>query len=143
MIDYNEIRKDFYRFRNGILAERLQRSLPFKTVYGLILPQIIEIAEKYPQDLDFAMLLWKEKKSREDRLLAILLIPVEKIGLKESLYLTDSLETKEEAEILAFKLLRNLPFSKNLYLELKKVSKSQNPIKEYCTQMLGRNLNQV
>ena len=72
-----DIKKDFYRYRNGIVAESLRKLYdPDVLIFGLTVPQLMEIARKYPKDLKLGLQLWKDKKTRESRLLALYLIPV-------------------------------------------------------------------
>ena len=113
-----EIRKDFYSFRNGLIADTLRKSgLPHKYIFGLQLPQLSKIARKHPKNLDLAYDLWEDRESRESRLLATYIFPPEKLKKEEAEELIKDLRSREEAEILSFRLLRHLPYAKELAIE--------------------------
>lgn len=135
------IRKDFYRFRNGIIADSLrQYGSPYKTIFGLLIPQINSIAVNYPKSNELASYLWERKESREDRLLASCLFPAEHIDEKRALELISEVNTIEEADFLNFKLLRFLPFLPNLYKKLCK-DKETSQIRDYIITLLEKDLN--
>lgn len=136
----HQILKDLYRYRNGALADTLRTSgLPFKKIFGLILPQLSEIAKQYPQEIDLAISLWREQDCREFRLLAFYLMPhsVEQ-GIIEEMIL--DLKSKEEAELLPFRLLRHLPYTNDLRVDMEANILEGNFLHEYFLKMFRRNL---
>ena len=136
------LRKEFFRYRNGIIAEALiKQGNPFPMIYGLMLPQIAEISLKFPANLDFSKFLWEKKESREARLLAIYLIPAETVKKSFIIEMINGIITKEEAEIISFKLLKRLPYAKQLYTELQKAEENKSEIIEYALYMFGKNLS--
>lgn len=111
-----EIKKDFYIYRNGILAENLKTLYPPGTlIFGLNVPQFMELAKKYPKDKELAFHLWKDKSSRESRLFALYVYPPKEMKLEEANSMINDVRSIEEAEFLAFRLLRHVEFAKELY----------------------------
>ncbi len=103
-MEHKEIKQRFFAFRNGMLADNLRRqcALPHKTIFGLLLPQLKEIAAECGKDDDLAARLWEED-CRESRLLAIL------ISTANPLAKVTQLRSAEEADILCHTHLRHLP----------------------------------
>lgn len=110
------IRKAFYALRNGMIADTLRKGgLEQKYIFGLQLPQIKEIAERFrPSSLqeqaDLARTLWADHDCREARLAACHLMPPSLMSHQEAGEWAAGVTTREEADILAFRLLRYLPF---------------------------------
>lgn len=135
-----EIKKDFFRYRNGIVAEALRKLYPInKMIFGLTVPQLIEIAKKYPKDIDLGLKLWRDKNNRESRLLSLYLIHPEELDRETVLEMINDVESTEDAEFLAFKILRKLPFAEEFYNEISSASFSQYPA--YCMKMFRKNLD--
>lgn len=139
----NEIKKDFYSLRNGIVAESLKKIYPEgKIIYGLNVPQLMNLTQKYPKDLSLGLNLWKDKKCRESRLLSLYLIPPSLLGKEMAKEMILDVESTEEADFLAFKLLRNLPYAKELYDEIINADITA-PLSSYCVKMFKKNLDSV
>lgn len=138
-----EIKRDFYSHRNGIVADALRKLYPPNTViFGLNVPQFIEIASKYPKDLDLGLSLWREKNLRESRLLALYLLPVAEISPEIAKELFRDVHSTEEAEFLAFRILRNLPFAKDLFLDLSGDT-DLTDLQSFTLSMFKRNLDSL
>lgn len=134
------IKKDFYSFRNGIVASSLKCLYPKgKLIYGLTLPQIKEIKNKYPKDYNLAKTLWEGNQSREDRILSVFLFPIQDIDKDVAVQLIKEVETNEEAELLPFVLLKKLPYAKELLEELE-AEEGFSPQSTYCLEMWKKNL---
>lgn len=138
------IRKDFYAFRNGIVADALKELYPKDTlIFGLTVPQFLEIAKKYPKNKQLASLLWNTKNIREMRLLSLYLFPIEEISKPEACELIKDVQSTEEAEFLSFRVLRHLSFAPELVNDFQNASNSHSsPLSNYCIEMLEKNLNQ-
>lgn len=108
-MEHKEIKQRFFAFRNGMLADNLRRqcALPHKTIFGLLLPQIKEIAAECGKNEAMAARLWEED-CRESRLLAIL------ISTENPLAKITQLRSSEEADILCHTHLRHLPNAADL-----------------------------
>ncbi len=111
MVSLQDIKKSFYTFRNGIIADTLRKAgMPYKVIFGLQIPQIAAIARELQPSMELADALWEDKEVRESRILATYLYPREEVTEKKALELLLSVITPEEGDMLAFRLLKHLPF---------------------------------
>lgn len=137
---FGEIKKDFFRYRNGIIADSLKNMYPSgKQIFGLTAPQLKEISKKYPKDQVLGMMLWNDRKVRESRMLALYLLSPTDISFLSAKEMIEDVQSKEEAEFLAFKILRNLPYAEDLLIFESKIA-HKDPNIVYCVEMLRRNL---
>ena len=80
-----EIKHLFFTYRNGAVADTLRRyGMPYKIIFGLDIPRIAEIARGLQPSEDYCMRLASE------------------------------VITQEEADMLAFRLLKRMPFANAL-----------------------------
>lgn len=108
-------------YRNGIVADTLRAAgMPYKVIFGLQLPQLSQIAQRYAPNSPLAHVLWADTRCREARLLACYLFDSDAIEIEEAQQLCETVITQEEADILAFRLLRRLPFRAVLHTHLTK-----------------------
>lgn len=115
-----DIKHKFFTYRNGAMADSLRRyGMPHKVIFGLNVPQIADIARGIDASEDLADKLWADSEVRESRLLACYLFSPEQTSFKKALRLAMEVRTQEEADMLTFRLLKRLPFSKELLTELK------------------------
>lgn len=115
-----EIKQRFYAMRNGIVADALRKGgIPHKIIFGLQVPQLAEIARDLGPNLELAQALWGDAEVRESRLLACYLFPVEEIDAETALALATQVSTPEESNMLAFRLLKRLPFAGELLERMK------------------------
>lgn len=106
-----EIKHKFFAYRNGVVADVLRRSgMPYKMIFGVDIPTITSISKKIGYDASLAEQLWADKEIRESRLLAIYLFDPAAISRQRVLDLCNDVQTREEADILQFRLLRHLPY---------------------------------
>ena len=131
------IKKQFFAFRNGIIADALRRQSPYKIIFGLQIPQIAEIARSLNPDMDLASALWDDKEVRESRLLATYLFPTELIDMDKALSLAAEANTVEEKDMLAFRLFKRLPFATALLEEMK----SHQEISDYMRKTFSNHLS--
>ena len=107
-----EIHQRFFGFRNGIVAKAFHDSgHAYKRVFGLQLPQLAAIAKEIEFNNELARNLWAEKDCREARLLACYLFDPSSLSEEDAINMTQDIQTREEADILAWRLLRRLPYS--------------------------------
>lgn len=136
-----EIRKAFFAMRNGVIADTLRKGgLEQKYIFGLQLPQIKEIANQYRPESDeecaiLARELWSDRGCRESRLLACHIMPAIQMQEQEAKEWSSDVASREEADILAFRLLRYLPFAATLS---EKLSSSDNPLQKYAATAIQR-----
>lgn len=103
-------------YRNGIVADTLRTAgmQCYNVIFGLNVPQLAQIAGTVGKNKALANSLWADKKVRESRLLAAYVFPTEEVSEQEALTLMADCQTQEEADMLAFRLLRYLPSLPNL-----------------------------
>lgn len=136
-----QIRKDFYAMRNGIIADTLRKGgLEQKYIFGLQLPQIKEIADRYRPDIpedaaQVARTLWSDRDCREARLLSCHMMPPTLMEEQEANEWAISVATREEADILAFRLLRYLPYASKLAETL---GSDEDSLKRYTASAIRR-----
>lgn len=111
MVSLQDIKKSFYTFRNGIIADTLRKAgMPYKVIFGLQIPQIAAIAREQQPSIELADTLWEDMDVRESRILATYLYPREEVTEEKALELLRTVVTPEESDMLAFRLLKHLPF---------------------------------
>lgn len=125
-ITAREIRKEFFAYRNGIIADKLRHAGdPHSMIMGCLLVDVTAIAQRTREALrDDARLqalaqeLWADTNSRECRLAAPMLYPASLMSLEAAMQWCQSVETVEIADNLCHKLLRNLPEADTLFRQL-------------------------
>lgn len=102
-----KIKQRFFTFRNGLLADMLRRQgvSPHRTIFGLNVIQLREIAAETGCNPGLAEELWADTSVRESRLLA----PMIAEPTAESLGWLDQVQSAEEADLLCHSLLRRCP----------------------------------
>ncbi len=135
------IRKEFYALRNGMIADTLRKGgLEQKYIFGLQLPQIKGIAEKFrlqenEEAATIARNLWGDRECREARLLACHLMPAALMADEEAMEWAEDVATREEADILAFRLLRYHPSAAKIANALEA---EEDPLKKYTATAIKR-----
>lgn len=120
MNEMQNIKKLFYTYRNGVVAETLRRyGIPHKVIFGLQAPQLAAIARgltfaTYAEREDMADRLWADREVRESRLLATYLYDADNTTTDKAFGLACDTRTQEEADMLAFRLLKRMPDPKSL-----------------------------
>ena len=105
--------------RNGIIADTLRNAgSPFRIIFGLNLPQLVEIAGECGKSTELAELLWQNNSTRESMLLAPMLVEEQHFTLNDSLRWIDSIPSAEVADILCHRLLRKVPYAWTLAEQL-------------------------
>lgn len=120
------IRKEFFAFRNGIIADRLRKAGdPHHIIMGCLLVDISGIVSRVREAIGekaqmaaIANGLWSDTNSRECRLAAPMLYPAESMNPNLALQWCESVETTEVSDNLCHKLLRHLPFADELFRQL-------------------------
>ena len=140
-----ETRKEFFAFRNGIVADKLRRAGdPHSVIMGCLLVDIQAIAQRQREAIGnnealvaLAQELWSDTNSRECRLAAPMLFPAEEMSLEEALQWCQGVETVEIADNLCHKLLRHLNSSNALFRQL---IADERPLVKYTGYRLMLNL---
>ena len=112
------IKHHFFAFRNGIVADAVRKQTGREVVFGLQVPQLAEMARSLTPSMELADTLWADRKVRESRLLATYLFPIGEVTREKAFALAADVETVEEADMLAFRLLKRLPFAPELLEEM-------------------------
>lgn len=120
------LRKEFFAFRNGIIADKLRAAGdPHAMIMGCLLADIIAITsrarEAIADDNQLAAIaqgLWNDTNSRECRLAAPMLFPPELMSQELAMSWCRSIETTEIADNLCHKLLRHIPESREVMDQL-------------------------
>lgn len=120
-----DIRKEFFAFRNGIVADKLRKAGdPHTMIMGCLLVDMTAIARRIGEGLDentratVAGELWDDTNSRECRLAAPMLYPAELMTVELALQWSQTIETVEVADNLCHKLLRHIDGSDALFRQL-------------------------
>lgn len=114
-MDIRDIHHKFFSFRNGIVAKTFHDAGdPHVRIFGLQLPQLGAIARETGFDASLAKALWSERDCRESRLLACYLFNPDLLSREEAVEMANDVQSREEADILAWRLLRRLPYASSL-----------------------------
>lgn len=137
--DIRQIKHLFMTYRNGIVSDTLRKAgQPYAVIFGLQIPQISEIARQLSPSAALARTLWADTNVRESRLLSCWIFPVEELSPDEALAMALSVITREEADILAFRLLRRHPEAGVIPDMITAAAKT--PLQQYAAEALRRNL---
>lgn len=132
------IRKEFYAYRNGIVADALRKGGdPHQLIMGCQLTDIITIASAYGKDRALANALWADTKHRECRLAAPMICPANGFTMADAEAWSKSVASTEEADVLCHRLLRHLPYAMQLFHAL---AASNEPMVRYVAFRLLLNL---
>lgn len=127
-----ELKRRFFMMRNGAIGEQLRRNgLKYRIIFGLNMPQLIEIAGDFPVDRDFALALWANTSTRESMLMAPMLYPAEQLTLDDALKLAGESPSVEVTDNLCHRLLRKAPFVEEIINKCL-TDKEERPLMRYC-----------
>ncbi len=116
--------------RNGALAESLRRAgAPYRIIFGVNLPQLVEIANDFVPSAKLAEQLWANTTTRESLLLAPMLYPIDSLDYETALRWGSAALSPEVADILCHRLLRKKDYADELADEL---SSSDDVMSRYC-----------
>lgn len=104
-----KIKGEFYCYRNGVVADTLRKAgFPQKIIFGVEIPRLSAIAREYGPDPELAAALWADSEVRESRLLAAWLFDPATISETDALRIASEARTREEADMLAFRLFKRM-----------------------------------
>lgn len=140
-----EMRKEFFAFRNGIVADKLRKAGdPHSIIMGCLLVDIMNIAQRQRESINdnetlkaLAQELWSDTNSRECRIAAPMLYPATLMTIDKALEWCQSVETVEIADNLCHKLLRNIKDADTLFRQL---IADEHPLLKYTGYRLMLNL---
>ncbi len=113
------VKRRFFAMRNGVIAEVLRKAgSPFRIIFGLNLPQIVDIARGIGRDPELGRALWANSTTRESMLLAPMLMEPAEFTRAEARSWAESVGAVEVADILCHRLLRHVPYAAEMGAEL-------------------------
>ncbi len=147
IMSMQEIKKLFMAYRNGIVADTLRSAGMncYSVIFGLNLPQLSAIARQITETHDrdafvsLADALWADKAVRESRLLALHLYgSSQEMPRDMAERLMGEILTREEGEVMCLRLLRNLPYARQLVM----TEVPDDPLQAHLHAVLRRHLEQ-
>lgn len=107
------VKRHFFALRNGVIADVLRKNgCPYRIIFGLNLPQIVETAASTPHSRELAEHLWANTTTRESLLLAPMLVDRNDFTITDALrWILSMPESAETADVLCHRLLRHLPYA--------------------------------
>ncbi len=133
------VKRRFFAMRNGVIADTLRRAgSPFKVIFGLNLPQIVDIARDTGVSPVLAEQLWANDTTRESMLLAPMLADAGNFSIEDAKRWIASIPATEIADVLCLRLLRRRPYAWELAEEL--AGSSATPFGCYTGMRLAFNL---
>lgn len=109
-----DIRQQCLRMMNGVTSTSMrQKGLAYKVNFGLSVPQIKTLSERYQSNKGLAETLWKEN-TRELKILAILLYPIDTFTKDTAELWVKEIPNQEIREQLCFNLLQHLPYAQEI-----------------------------
>ena len=113
------VKRRFFAMRNGIIADTYRSAgSPFRIIFGLNLPQIVEIARETGFSAELAEALWANTSTRESMLMAPMIMPRETFAECDARRWVESVPCAEVADVLCHRLLRHMPFAVKMAKEL-------------------------
>jgi len=114
-MDINEeikvIKTELRLSMNGVVSQSMrEKGLSYRLNFGLLLPQIKQIAAKHTPNHDLAQALWKTD-IRECMLMAGMLQPIETFYPEIATIWMDAIPYVEVAEVLCMTLFQKLPYA--------------------------------
>lgn len=140
-----DLRKEFFAYRNGIVADRLRKAGdPHTIIMGCLLADIMDITARTREAVNddsrlqsLAQELWDDTNSRECRLAAPMLYPPHMMSLAAAQDWCQTVETTEVADNLCHKMLRHHSDAAALFRQL---IAQERPLVKYTGYRLLLNL---
>lgn len=136
--DMQRAKRCMFSMRNGVVADALRKGgSPFQIIFGVNLPQLVEIAAELPHTAQLATELWHNTTTRESMLIAPMLMPREQMTIELARVWIEDIPCAEVADIFCHRLLRHLSYAPQLAQEL---LGSETDMKRYTGLRLWFNL---
>lgn len=111
------IKNDFRLGMNGIISTSMRnKGMDYKIIFGLSLPQLRTLAEKYSPNQEVATRLWNEN-IRESKLLATMIYPISEMGIDQAREWIKDIRYTEVSDIASMFLFSKLSYAEQLCLE--------------------------
>lgn len=132
------IKRRFFAMRNGVIADSLRKGGSiYRMIFGLNLPQIVEIAADQTPSRVLAEALWADMSTRESRLLAPMVYPIEEMSREDALRWLETAAEIETADVMCHRLLRRHPAALEIALSR---GNDELPASRYTARRLMVNL---
>lgn len=113
-----QIKRDIFAMRNGIVAETLHRAgSPYRFIMGVNIPQLKEIAARYSGDAELTALLRADSDSRESQLIAPMICPGGSVSQADARQWLGSSRSREATDVICHSLLRHEDYAVDLAAE--------------------------
>lgn len=117
--EIQQIKRTFFSLRNGIISDTLRKNgSPFKIIFGLLLPQLDDIAKKIGYNERIGLTLWDNKSTRESMLLAPMLMNPAIFPVDKAIEWASEAPSSEVLDILTHKLIRHMPDSYEIAVKM-------------------------
>lgn len=112
---FQQVKRRFFAMRNGVIADALRsQGAPYKIIFGLNLPQIVEIARDFAGDTALADSLWANSSTRESLLMAPMVHPVGEMTRRKAMEWISTAPSAESIDVLCHRLLRRCDFAADM-----------------------------
>lgn len=109
-----DIKTQFRLAMNGVASSKMrEQGLVYHLNFGIELPRLREIASEYTPNHELAQMLWKEN-IRESKILATMLMPVDRFYPQVADIWVEQIPTQEIAEIAVMNLFQRLPYASTI-----------------------------
>lgn len=127
-----DIKKELRANMNGVASAAMRQTADYRVNWGIEVPRIHAIAEEFRGEAshELAQALWNESV-RECKILATLLMPLEKFDEELCDIWMESIRTEEIAQMFCLNLMTRLPFASVKAFEW--ISSSANAEEEELT----------
>lgn len=124
-----DIKKELRAAMNGIASAKMREAgAPYKIIFGVELPRLMEIAREFEPNHQLAQQLWNEHV-RESKLLATMLMPLDNFYEEIADIWVEEITTDEVAQIAVMNLFSRLPYAPSKAFEW---IASDNNTKQLC-----------
>ena len=132
------LKRRFFAMRNGAVADSMRKAgAPYRIIFGLNIPQIVDIAREFGPDRDLADQLRVNVATRESLLIAPMMFPREELTEEIAHEWLSTAMTPEVVDMACLKLIRYLPEAGKL---IEKLYKSDKDLDRYAALRLGANI---
>ena len=107
----HDIKKELRSNMNGVASQRMREAgLAYHVNFGIELPRLQQIAQEFEPNHEVAQQLWHENV-RESKILATLLMPVERFFPEVADIWAEQIPNAEIAQITSMNLFSRLPYA--------------------------------
>ena len=109
-----DIKSQFRLAMNGVASSSMrEQGLIYHLNFGIELPRLRAIASEYTPNHELAQMLWKDN-IRESKIVATMLMPVERFYPQVADVWVEQIPTQEIAEIAVMNLFQRLPYASTI-----------------------------